>query len=104
MLTRAAEQVAEHAKRVIRLEIELAILELKRKLATLGVGIGMLVTAGVLALFGVGFMLAAIAAGVATAPPGWGGPLIVMAGVFLVPRAVRPIGRAGVEKGTPPPP
>ena len=63
MLTRAAEQVAEHAKRVVKLEIELAIVELKRKLATLGVGIGLLVSAGLLGLFGLGFMLAAIAAG-----------------------------------------
>jgi hypothetical protein len=104
MLTRAAEQVAEHAKRVIRLEIELAILELKRKLATLGVGIGMLVTAGVLALFGLGFMLAAIAAGIATALPVWVALLIVMAGLFLIAGALGLIGRSALKKATPPVP
>jgi hypothetical protein len=104
MLTRAAEQVAEHAKRVIRLEIELATLELKRKLSTLGVGIGMLVTAGVLALFGLGFMLAAIAAGIATALPMWASLLIVMAGLFLIAGALALMGRSALKKATPPVP
>ena len=104
MLTRAAEQVAEHAKRVIRLEIELATLELKRKLSTLGVGIGMLVAAGVLALFGLGFMLAAIAAGIATSLPMWAALLIVMAGLFLIAGALVLMGRSALKKATPPVP
>ncbi len=104
MLTRAAEQVAEHAKRVIRLEIELATLELKRKLSTLGVGIGMLVAAGVLALFGLGFMLAAIAAGIATSLPMWAALLIVMAGLFLIAGAFVLMGRSALKKATPPVP
>jgi membrane protein implicated in regulation of membrane protease activity len=104
MLTRAAEQVAEHAKRVIRLEIELATLELKRKLSTLSVGIGMLVAAGVLALFGLGFMLAAIAAGIATSLPMWAALLIVMAGLFLIAGALVLMGRSALKKATPPVP
>ena len=104
MLTRAAEQVAEHAKRVVKLEIELAIVELKRKLATLGVGIGLLVAAGLLGLFGLGFMLAAIAAGIATALPMWAALLIVTFGLFLLAAALALLGRAALQKATPPVP
>jgi Putative Actinobacterial Holin-X, holin superfamily III len=104
MLTRAAEQVAEHAKRVVKLEIELAIVELKRKLATLGVGIGLLVSAGLLGLFGLGFMLAAIAAGIATALPMWAALLIVTFGLFLLAAALALLGRASLKKATPPVP
>ena len=102
MLTRAAEQVAEHAKRVVRLEIELATLELKQKLATLGVGMGMVVAAGVLALFGVGFALATIAAGLATFLPTWAALLIVAAFLFLIAGLLVLLGRSALKKATPP--
>ena len=102
MLTRAAEQVAEHAKRVVRLEIELATLELKQKLATLGVGMGMVVTAGVLALFGLGFALATIAAGLATFLPTWAALLIVAAFLFLSAGLLALLGRSALKKATPP--
>ena len=102
MLTRAAEQVAEHAKRVVRLEIELATLELKQKLATLGVGMGMVVTAGVLALFGLGFALATIAAGLATFLPTWAALLIVAIFLFLIAGLLALLGRSALEKATPP--
>lgn len=42
----AAKQVAEHASTLARLELELALLEVKRKVAALGVGIGMSIAAG----------------------------------------------------------
>jgi hypothetical protein len=102
MLTRAAEQVAEHAKRIVRLEIELATLELKQKLGTLGVGMGMVVAAGVLALFGLGFALATIAAGLATFLPTWAALLIVAAFLFLIAGLLALLGRSALKKATPP--
>ncbi len=104
MLTRAAEQVTEHAKRVVRLEIELAIVEVKRKLATLGVGMGLVVAAGVLGLFGLGFLLAAIAAGLATFLPMWAALLIVTGALFLIAGGLAAIGIAALKKATPPVP
>ena len=102
MLTRAAEQVAEHAKRVVRLEIELATLELKQKLATFGVGMGMVVPAGVLALFGLGFALATIAAGLATFLPTWAALLIVATFLFLIAGLLALLGRSALKNATPP--
>ena len=70
----ATKQVAEHASSLARLELELAQLELKRKFASLGVGIGLGVGSAIFGLFMLGFLFAAIAAGLSTAMPG-GRPL-----------------------------
>ena len=54
----AVKDVAEHASSLVRLELELASLELKKKVGALGVGIGLLVGAAVFALFMLGFLFA----------------------------------------------
>src|SRR3712207_7866156 len=59
----AAKRVADHAKALAGLEVELAAHEMKRKAGALGVGVGMLVGAAVVGGFGVGFLLATPAAG-----------------------------------------
>jgi hypothetical protein len=100
----AAKDVADHAKALAKLEVELASLELKRKLASLGVGIGMLVGGALLALFGLGFLLATITAALATFLSTWLALLIVTAGVFLLTSVLALVGLAKVKKGTPPKP
>src|SRR5207253_8736526 len=70
-LGEAAKVVAEHASQIARLEIELAVLELKRKVIALGVGIGLGVAALLFSLFALGFGIAAAAAAIATAVPTW---------------------------------
>jgi len=104
MLTRAADRVAEHARRVIQLELELATLELKQKAAALGVGIGLLVTGAVLGLFALGFALAAAAAGLATVVPMWLALLIVAGCLLVLTAALAAIGVSRVRKATPPVP
>src|SRR5919201_418653 len=61
----AVKEVAEHASSVVRLELELAALEVKRKVVALGVGIAFAVGAAVMLLFMVGFAYAAAAAALA---------------------------------------
>ncbi len=61
----SAKQVAEHASAVARLEVELASLELKRKVANLGLGIGLAIGAALFLLYALGFGLAAGAAALA---------------------------------------
>jgi uncharacterized membrane protein YqjE len=99
-----AKRVAEHASSLVRLELELAALELKAKLAVLGVGIGLAVGAGVFALFGLGFLFATVAAGLATALPTWLALLIVTLGLLLVAAVLGLVARAKIRKGTPPAP
>jgi len=78
----AAKQVAERASALARLEIELAKLELGRKVASIGIGIGLGLGAALFALFGLGFLLAAAAAALATAISTWLAILLVGAGLF----------------------
>jgi hypothetical protein len=100
----AAKEVADHAKTLAKLEVELASLELKRKLAALGIGIGLLVGGAVFGVFGLGLLLATIVAALATFLSTWLALLIVTAAVFLVTGTLALVGLAKVKKGTPPKP
>jgi hypothetical protein len=100
----AAKQVAEHASSIARLEIELALLELKRKLVALGLGVGLLVGAGLFSLFMLGFMFATIAAVLATFLSTWLALLIVTVALMLIAGACGLIGLGALKKGSPPVP
>src|SRR5689334_12787802 len=100
----AVKQVSEHASALARLEVELAALELKRKVAALGIGIGMLVGAAVLALYGLGFGLASAASGLANVVDMWLALLIVAGALFLVVAILALLGIRSLKKGTPPVP
>ncbi len=104
MLTRAAERVAEHAKRFVQLELELAALELRRKIAALGIGIAMLVAGAIFGLFALGFALAAAAAAFATFLPTWLALLSVAGGLLLLTSGLAAAGVAALKKATPPVP
>ena len=88
-LAGAAKQLAERASTLIRLELELAGLELKRKAGLLGTGIGLAVGAAVLVFYGIGFGLAL---------------LIVFIGLLLVAGVLGFFARRAIKKSTPPVP
>jgi uncharacterized membrane protein YqjE len=97
-----ARQVAEHASSLFRLELELAQLELKKKVTSLGLGIGLAAGAAVFAFYGLGFLFATIAAGLATAMSTWLAILIVTCGLFLVAAVLGLFAVNRIQKGTPP--
>ena len=97
-----ARLVAEHVSSLFRLELELAQLELKKKVTNLGVGIGLAIGAAVFAFYGLGFLFATIAAGLATAMSTWLAILIVTCGLFLVGAILGLIAVNRIQKGTPP--
>jgi hypothetical protein len=103
-LGNVAKEVAEHASTLVRLEAELATLELKKKVTSLGIGIGLAAGAALFAVYGLGFLFATIAAGLATAVSTWLALLIVTLGLFLLTAALGLIGLAKIKKGTPPVP
>jgi hypothetical protein len=78
----AARQVAEHASSLARLELELAGLELKKKVAALGGGLALGGAAAVLGLFGLGFLFATVAAAFETFLATWLA-LLVTAGILF---------------------
>ncbi|HEY2936148.1 MAG TPA: phage holin family protein [Gaiellaceae bacterium] len=100
----AARSVAEHASALARLELQLAGLEVKRKLGSLALGIGMLIAAAVLGLFVLGFGLAAGAAGIATVLPTWAALLIVAGALAGLASLLGLLGLRLIRKGAPPVP
>src|SRR4029079_17044909 len=71
-LSGAAQRVADHARSFVQLEVQLAMAELKRKAAALGIGAGLMAGAAVVAFLALTFGLAPGAAGLAGAPARWG--------------------------------
>ena len=99
-----AKDVAEHASSLFRLELELATLELKKKASNLGLGAGLALGAAIFGLYGLGFLFATIAAGLATAMSTWLAILIVTLGLFVIAAILGLIGLNRIKKGTPPVP
>lgn len=100
----AAKLVAEKASSIARLELELASMELKNKLASLGIGIGLLVGALLVLVYGLGFGFATIAAALATFLPVWLSLLIVTGFLLLLTAVLAIVGLKKVQRGTPPVP
>ena len=100
----AAKQVAEHASALARLEMELASMELKGKVASLGLGVGLLVGAAFFGLFAVGFGLATIAAALSIVLDTWLALLIVFGSLLLLAGMLALVGLSRVRKATPPVP
>ena len=103
-VSEAARGVAEHASSVARLELELAALELKKKVTALGIGIGLLVGAAVFGLFLVAFAFATVAAVLATFLDWWLALLIVTAFLGATATLLGVLGLGRIKKGTPPVP
>ncbi|HZU21032.1 MAG TPA: phage holin family protein [Gaiellaceae bacterium] len=103
-MSEAAKNVAEHASSMAKLEVELALLELKRKVVALGLGIGLGVGAAIFALFALGFALATVAAAIATTLSTWLALLIVAGGLALLAGLLGVLALASIKKGTPPVP
>lgn len=100
----AAKQVADHASAIARLELELALLEVKRKVISLALGIALGIAAVLFALFMLGFALATVAAALATAVSTWLALLIVTAGLGLIAGLLGVLALGRLRKGAPPMP
>jgi len=100
----AAKSVAEHASAIARLELELATLELKKKVASLAVGIGMIIGAAIFGLFALAFVFATIAAALATFLSTWLALLIVTGVLFGLAGILGILALGRIKKGTPPVP
>jgi hypothetical protein len=100
----AVKEVAERTSTIVRLELELAALELKKKVVSLGVGIGFGIGAAVMVVFMVAFIYAAIGAALALVMPTWAA-LLVVAGILLLQAALFGfLALNKIQKGTPPVP
>src|SRR3989475_3450271 len=96
----AARLVGERIGSIVRLELELAALEVSRKIRSLGLGIGLAVGAVLALFFMAAFAYAAVAAALATVMPIWAA-LLVVTGILLVKTVLLGILAVGrIKKGT----
>jgi uncharacterized membrane protein YqjE len=98
------QQLSQQTAALVRQEMRLAQVELQEKGKRAGIGAGMFGGAGLVALYGVGAVIAAVIMLVATAIEPWVSALIV--GVVLLATAgiVALLGKRQVEQATPPKP
>jgi hypothetical protein len=97
-------QIGDRSRRIARLEAELAVLELRQKASAVGVGAALLAASCVLALFGLGFLLAAVTSVLAMFLPAWGALLIVGGALVGVAAVCALGGRSNITRGVPPVP
>jgi hypothetical protein len=100
----AVKEVTEHASRWFSLERELAMLEVKKKVVALGLGLVLAIGAALFALYGIGFGLATIAAALDTFMPRWLALLVVTVGLFLVAGILGALALGRIKRVTPPVP
>ena len=100
LIKRATEQTS----RLVREELRLAQLEMQQKAKHVGIGAGMFGAAGVVALFGVGTLLATVIMALATAMDGWLAGLIVTVALLAAAGVMALGGKKQVEEGSPPVP
>jgi uncharacterized membrane protein YqjE len=100
LLTRLSSQLSE----LVRGELELAKTELATKGKRAGVGAGLAGAGGVVALFGVGALVASAIAALALVTPVWLAAVIVAAVLFVVAGVLALVGRNTIKQAVPPTP
>jgi uncharacterized membrane protein YqjE len=93
--------LSEQTSALVRSEVELAKAELAAKGKAAGLGAGLFGAAGVLALFGVGALIATSILLLALALPAWAAALIVTALLFAAAGVAALVGKGKVEEATP---
>jgi len=96
-------QVTDDLRFIVRKEIELAKTEISSQLGIAGKGAGMLATAGVLALYGLGLLFIALSLVIAIWLPAWAGFLIMAVVLFIVTAILALIGRKALNQVHPRP-
>jgi uncharacterized membrane protein YqjE len=89
---------------LVRQELELAKVELTAKGKQAGIGAGMFGGAGLLALYGVGAVVAAAILALSTAVAGWLAAIIVAVVLFVVAGVLALLGKQRAQRAAPPVP
>jgi membrane protein len=96
------KELSEQTSTLVRQELELARLELAQKGKRAGFGVGMFGGAGVLGVYALGAITAAVILLLATTMTGWLAALVVAAAYGAVAGGLAITGKAKVQQATPP--
>jgi membrane protein len=96
------QQLSQQTAELVRGEIRLATVELQQKGKKAGIGAGMFGGAGVVALYGVGALIAAAILGIGTFLEPWLAAVIVGAVLLAVAGILALTGKKQVEQAVPP--
>lgn len=103
-LKASAQDIRDRGRRLAELNMELAKAELKRVAGLYGAAAGMLVAAGLLVLYGLGFLFATICIALDIVLPLWAAALIVTVLLFLLAATLTVIARAQIMAARSPKP
>jgi hypothetical protein len=103
-LSDLVQDLSRHTSTLIRQEMRLAQAELTEKGRHAGKGAGMFGGAGVVALYGVGALIAAAILGLATVLEPWIAAAAVGVGLLVIAGIVALTGKKEIEEATPPTP
>jgi len=98
------KQVSEQVSVLVRDELKLAQLEMTRKGKQTGMGIGMLGGSGLVALYGLGCLIACVIIAISGVLAAWLAALIVGAALLAVAGVAALIGKGRLQRATPPVP
>lgn len=97
-------QLSAEVSRLVRDELQLAQIEVTGKAKKAGIGVGMFGGAGIVALYGLGVLLAAAVLGLAVVVDAWLAALIVALVLFAIAGVVALLGKKQVDQASPPVP
>ena len=97
-------QLAEQVSRLVREELRRAQVEMAQKGKRAGLGVGMFGGGGVVALYGIAALLAAIVLALAQVMPAWAAALVVAAVLLAVAGGLALVGRRQIQHAAPPVP
>jgi len=98
------QQLTEQSTQLIRDELRLAQAEMTAKAKSAGIGAGLFGGAGLIALYGVGALIATVILALALVMDAWLAGLIVTVVLFAVAGVAALLGRKQVKEATPPQP
>jgi Flp pilus assembly protein TadB len=98
------KQMSEQVSTLVRDELKLAQLEMTRKGKQAGIGVGMFGGSGVIALYGVGCLIACAILGISRVLAPWLSALIVGVALLAVAGIAALAGKSRLQRATPPVP
>jgi|SRR6266566_3403798 len=98
------KELSEQVSVLVRDELKLAQMEMTRKGKQAGIGIGMLGGGGLIALYGLGCLVACVVIALSGALAAWLAALVIGAALLAVAGAAALLGKSRLHKAVPPVP